>query len=192
MNADDGYAAEPPPEAYSRVTNPGRFRPLHAFALEMADRLAAGYDVARTEAFAPPPGVAPFEHARPPVTLTPSTPAAAPVAIAFTTFPGVIVRYGRWLAEPFPSCGCDACGETAGGEGARLEELLGDVVAGRFTEELTIPLLGEARLRWTLGGGGHRSAGMRRLPRARARTLRGAGPRRVRWQPWPPRMAPAV
>ena len=33
---------EPPDEAYSRVTNPGRFRPLHEAALRLIERLVAG------------------------------------------------------------------------------------------------------------------------------------------------------
>ena len=177
------------PEAYSRVTNPERFRPLHTLALALVDGLTADYDLARTGAFALLPGMQSFAHARAPVTLTPVAPDAAPVAIAFTTFPSLIVRYGRWLADPFPACGCDACGETAAGERERLEDLLRAVVTGHFREELTIPLLGEARLHWALGDvpthAGH--SGWRTLPRGEARALRSGGPRRVQWQPWPRR-----
>ena len=46
----------PPLEAYSRVTNPGRFQPLHALALELIERLEADYEVIRTNVFAPAPG----------------------------------------------------------------------------------------------------------------------------------------
>jgi hypothetical protein len=189
MSESDWHSEAPTPEAYSRVTNPERFRPLHTLALALVDRLTADYDVARTDAFALLPGMQSFEHARAPVTLTPLAPDAAPVAIAFTTFPSLIVRYGRWLADPFPACGCDACGETAAGEGERLEGLLRAVAAGHFREELTIPVFGEARLRWALGDiashAGH--SGWRTLPRGQARTLRSGGPRRVQWQPWPRR-----
>lgn len=54
--------------------------------------------MSRTETFEPRPGMTTFEHARPPVTLTPVNPAAAPVAVAFTAFPSVIARFGRWIA----------------------------------------------------------------------------------------------
>ncbi|HEX8272939.1 MAG TPA: DUF6226 family protein [Longimicrobiaceae bacterium] len=183
-------AKRPPPEAYSRVGDPERFRPLHRIALELLDRLEAEYEVSRTVAFEPGPGMTAFEHARPPVTLTPVTPAAAPIAVAFTPFPSVIARFGRWIAEPFPSCGCDACAETAEDEGARLEALVRDVVAGRFREELLVPRFGDGRLGWSFGGvdapSGHRS-GWRSLPRADALALRGRGPRAVQWRPWPVR-----
>ena len=76
-------------------------------------------------------------------------------------------------------------------EGERLERLIADVVAGHFREELTIPLLGEARIRWTLGvtpsyvtGGGH---AFRTLPRVQARAMQGRGPKRIQWQAWPAR-----
>lgn len=193
MNADGRHPDEPPPEAYSRVTDAERFRPLHRLALDLLEHLATEYDVSRTETFEPGPGMTHFEHARPPVTLTPADPAAGPIAIAiaiaFTPFPSLIARFGRWIVEPFPSCGCDACAETAEGEGARLEALVQEVVAGRFREELSIPWLGDARLGWSFGDvgvAGHRSGGTR-LPRAHAAALRGRGPRRVQWSPWPRR-----
>jgi hypothetical protein len=188
MDAHGRYC-ESPPEAYSRATHPERFRPLHRLALDLLEDLDTEYAVSRTEAFEPAPGTATFEHARPPVTLTPATPAAAPVAIAFTPFPGLIVRFGRWLVEPFPSCGCDACGKTANGEGARLEALVHAVVAGRFREELVIPWLGDGRLAWSFGdaGAAGRGSGWSRLPRAHAVALRGRGPRIVQWSPWPGR-----
>ncbi len=45
------------------------------------------------------------------VRLIPRTPAAAPLAIAFTDFPGLVVRLGRWWTEALPACGCDDCAE---------------------------------------------------------------------------------
>jgi hypothetical protein len=39
----------PPEEAYSRVTDAGRFAPLHDAATEMFDRLEAEYEVERVE-----------------------------------------------------------------------------------------------------------------------------------------------
>jgi hypothetical protein len=199
MSDRDRQRESPPLDAYSRVTDPERFRPLHARGLALVDRLAADYDVERTEAFALLPGMRPSEHALAPVTLTPLACEGAPIAIAFTTFPGLLVRYGNWLADSFPSCGCDACAETAAAEGTRLERLLADVVAGLFREELTIPWFGQAKLRWALGDMirvGHRAEGVGVLPRAKARALHHGGPWRVQWHPWSPRGpaggAPAV
>lgn len=190
MSESDWPPRAPPIEAYSRVTNPERFRPLHALALALLTRLSADYDVAMTDTFALLPGMQSFEHARAPMTLTPVASDAAPIAVAFTTFPSLIVRYGRWLADPFPVCGCDACGETAAGEGERLERLIADVIAGRFREELTIPLLGQARLCWALGDAAYEGGSgesFRTMPRAEGRAMRGRGPTRVQWRPWPAR-----
>jgi Family of unknown function (DUF6226) len=177
------------PEAYSRVTNPERFRPLHELALALVSRLRGSYELAEREAFDLVPGLMqPFEHARPPVTLTPAASDAAPIAIAFTPFPSLIVRCGRWFGTSLPICGCDACAATAAQEGARLEELLGDVVAGNFGEELTIPWIGDLRVKWWLGsaavGDGHHGEGMTTLPRKLARVLGASRSTRVQWRPW--------
>ncbi len=190
MNESQWHRAVPTPEAYSRVTNPERFLSLHAFALGLLDRLTLEYDVARTDAFTLMPNMTPFEQARTPVTLTPVAPDAAPVAIAFSTFPSLVVRYGKWSAMAFPNCGCDACAATALREGEQLEQLLGDVVAGRFREELQIPLFGRANVHWSFGDmtrAGHLSEGGQGLSRDQARILHTGGPRRMHWQPWPRR-----
>jgi len=190
MTMSESYSKResPPPQAYSRVTDPERFRPLHALGLALIDRLTAEYDVARTEEFVLLSDLQSFEHARPPVTLAPLVAEAAPVAIAFTRFPGLVVRYGLWQTDSFPSCGCDACAETATTEGERLEALLADVVRGHFREELVIPWFGRATLRWALGqlerGEGHHAEGGRFISRAEARALLRGRPQRVEWQPW--------
>lgn len=44
--------------------------------------------------------------------LTPKQDSVAPITIAFTDFPGLGVRVGRWLTDRFPPCGSDACDET--------------------------------------------------------------------------------
>lgn len=41
----------PTPEAHSRVTNAGRFAPLHDVATELLDRLETEFDVVREEGF---------------------------------------------------------------------------------------------------------------------------------------------
>lgn len=191
MDAEYPPLAEPPPDAYSRVTNPERFRPLHAHALGLLARLRAAYEVAESEVFELLPGtMSPFEHARSPVTLTPA-PGGAPLAVAFTDFPSLLVRAGRWYGTSFPICGCDACGGSAAEEVQRLDELVGHVVAGRFDEEVRIPLFGDARLSHAFGARaahqGSRAAGWGSIPRGLARTLVGSGPRRLEWQPWPRR-----
>jgi hypothetical protein len=192
VDARHGGRPEPPAEAYSRVTNPERFRVLHEHADGLLARLRADHDVAVSARFELLPVLMqPFEHARRPVTLTPVAADAAPLSVAFTTFPSLLVRYGRWHVAAFPSCGCDACDEDAAGEGERLDDLVGSVVAGRFEEELRIPWLGDARLYGRFGDDPSRGRssgdGWTTLPRGVARAIAGAGPRRVRWQAWPPR-----
>ena len=99
---------EAKPADYSRVTDPGRYAVLHDSAETLLDSLAAQYIVERRESMEPlDPAGEPVRVIR----LIPRTPAAAPLAVAFTDFPGVRLRLGRWYQESLPSCGCDACGE---------------------------------------------------------------------------------
>lgn len=185
--SDDSWRRPPPKlEEYSRVTNPERFEPLHAHALSVVDRLVAEYDVRRHESLALPPDTPVVEQVRAPIVLTPGTPDAAPLAILFTSFPGLFVHIGRWRMEPFPRCGCDACAETAQGEIERFDELCANVVAGRFSEEVRLPFIGQAKLCYSLGhsGGGH-AMGWLVIPRAHARELVAGGPKRIDWKPWP-------
>ncbi len=140
--ANDGEAGPPPDPAYSRVTNAERFRPLHTAMLEIIGHLENDYDVERTEGHGLDAELERgLDPARPQVRLNPRDPDAAPIAVAFSTFPGLNVRLGRWYCEPFPSCGCDACDESAEVEIERLNEMVDDVVAGRFYEAVRRPLI---------------------------------------------------
>ena len=124
----------PPEEAYSRVTNPERFMPLHDAALEMLTTLEQRFDVERIEGYGVDEELE-FRGVRgPTIVLRPNDPEAAPIAVAFTDFPGLNVRFGRWSTEPFPSCGCDACAEDAEGETERLTEMVDILTAGGFRE----------------------------------------------------------
>lgn len=185
----DECGARPPEEAYSRVTNAERFRPLHAHALAALARLEATHAVVAHATFAPLPGLlGPVPHARPPVTLVPSARDAAPLAVAFTAFPSLVVRAGRWCVASFPACGCDACDEAPDEEAARFDDLVAHVVAGHFTESLVVPRVGEARLAWTLGvgavAGSSCTTGGELLARDVARTLVGDGSGHVAWCAW--------
>ena len=94
------------PEDYSRVTDPGRFAVLHEVAEQLLDDLTAQFMVERRES-KEPIGSQLYRTVR----LVPRTPAAAPLAVSFTDFPSVILRFGRWYEESLPGCGCDACDE---------------------------------------------------------------------------------
>jgi len=131
----------PPEEAYGRLTNLERFRPLHPAILEIIGQLEEQFEVDRVEGYGLDKGLvrslggADFDLARPDIKLTPSSSDAAPIVVAFTTFPGLYVRFGRWYTEAFPSCGCDACDESADEEIERLNEIVDDVTAGGFREK---------------------------------------------------------
>jgi hypothetical protein len=134
----------PPPEAYSRVTNPERFRPLHTFMVELIGRLEAAFDIERLEGYGLDDEWERGDLVRPSIKLLPRDPRAAPILVSFTAFPGLRVRAGRWYSDAFPSCGCDACAETADGEAVRLSQMVDAVTGGKFREALWVPLVGDA------------------------------------------------
>ena len=97
-----GYAplpdkGDPPDEAYSRVTNPERFRPLHGAALGLIERLIAEYDVEVEEGYdLEVPGIKRDVPVRPSIRLSPNDPDCAPITVVFTDFPGVRIWFGKW------------------------------------------------------------------------------------------------
>src|SRR6202171_2510794 len=145
MNGDRLGAEGRPLEAYSRVTNPERFASLHVVAGELLDRLQLEFDVVRTEGHGLDPELEEgCKLARPSVTLVPRDVGAAPIVVAFSAFPGLRVRFGRWWTTAFPTCGCDACDETAESETERLKSLVDNLTAGRFREAIRLPANGAA------------------------------------------------
>jgi Family of unknown function (DUF6226) len=159
----------PPPEAYSRVTDAERFRPLVAAADDLVARLSADYDVAVTTVDEP--------YTLRAVRLVPGS--GAPLVVGVTDFPGVRLRLGHWTTRVLPDCGCDACDESAADAIAGLVEIVDDVVGGAFTEQLR---------RWRPGltvelG---RTSSWSMLGRVELRELvRIARPRRHSWPAWP-------
>lgn len=128
-------AAAPPEEAYGRVTNPERYRVLHTAARELLDRLATSHDVDREDGDADlDPALTGDIAVEAVVRLRPRSPGAAPLTVAFTSFPGLIVRFGEWTTEALPSCGCDACDEDPEDLVAMFTGLVEALVAGDFTE----------------------------------------------------------
>ena len=122
----------PPDEAYSRVTEPERFLPLVEWSLDMLSRLEAEYDVRREEGYDLDSPLERTPPTRPTIKLTPRRDASAPIAVAFHDLPGIRVRFGHYLIEPFPDCACDACDECAEGEFQNFKETEEAVVAGHF------------------------------------------------------------
>jgi hypothetical protein len=176
----------PPPEAYSRVTNPERFQPLHSYLVGLITRLEADYDVERLEGSGLGDELERVDLVRPCVKLLPRDPGAAPIAVAFTAFPGLVVRVGRWYRDTFPSCGCDACDETADGEIARLTQMVDDVTAGRFREAIWLPLVGDGWQEAEFWSPCGRSSSRTLVDHSDARQmLAGSDCLRLEWRPWP-------
>jgi hypothetical protein len=170
------------------VTNPERFAPLHDMAAEWLNRLETMFDVARVEGYGLDPELESVELARPSARLMPRNTGAAPIVVAFTAFPGVFVRVGRWYIDTFPGCGCDACGETLDYEAERLNEMIDDVTAGRFREAIQLRAIGSAWAMHEFWSSDGRSAGQSQLDRARAQQLLdGSDPLSHEWSPWPRR-----
>ncbi len=197
MRGDRWGIEGPPEEAYSRVTNPERFQPLHAAATELLDRLEREFAVERLEGPDADDELGSKSLARPAIRLTPHDPQAAPIVVAFTEFPGLHVRFGSWRTEPFPNCGCDACDETADEEIGKMTEMVEAIVAGGFREAMRVPpLLGSGRrvseFRFSDGHGGFSRSGSR-VPRSRALEMTGGKLNvTLEWKPWPRRISTAA
>ena len=175
----------PLPEAYSRVTDPERFRPLHAMIETLLGELDSSFDVERTDGYGLDDELEASALARPTVTLIPRDARAAPLVVAFTTFPGIRLRAGHWCTEIFPSCGCDACSETADGEALRLREMVDNVVAGRFREVISVPLIGDGWQEWELWSDRGRRRSRSRIKGKRARAMvASVGRPSIEWAAW--------
>jgi hypothetical protein len=189
MNGHRRGAASPPLEAYSRVTNPERFASLHDAAAELLHRLELEFDVERAEGHGLDPELEQgCKLARPSISLVPRDVGAAPIVVAFSAFPGLRVRFGRWWTNAFPTCGCDACDETAESEGERLKALVFNLAAGHFREAIRIPADGAASQNvesWSVRGHWSQHS---QLDRPYARQLiTGSNRSSYDWRPWPKR-----
>ncbi len=56
------------------------------------------------------------------------------MTVAYTNFPGLLVRFGRWHMDAFPRCGCDACDEDVDDLVIELAERVEALVQGGLTE----------------------------------------------------------
>jgi hypothetical protein len=126
----------PPPEAYGRVTNPERFRVLHRGAEELLSRLESDYEVDRAEGADVDTRLARGVAVERCVRLVPSTGYGASLTVAFSSFPGLFVRYGLYVTEALPHCGCDACDEDPDSIVSELTTQAELLANGRFTEEI--------------------------------------------------------
>ncbi len=163
----------PPPEAYSRYSDPLKYVPVAEALDPLVANLVATYD-----ATVEPLPVAP-EDDRVVRALRVVPRSGAPLVFEVTMLPSILARRGWWNATGVPHCGCDACDEDPA---ACIEELRGwvdEAVAGEFTEELT-----EDGLTVYTRDGWQRS-GMD--PEWFATLSAVAPPGTHRWPPWPRR-----
>src|SRR5688572_24739636 len=129
------FSPPPPPEAYSRVTNPERFAPITHNAAEFIVRVSRDFDVDVIEVPPQLPGQTQPQVTRT-VLLRPASSDSAEIEISFSAFPGVAVKAGVGTTSTFPACGCDACSETAEEEVRRFNWMLQNVIEGNFTERI--------------------------------------------------------
>lgn len=180
----------PPEDAYSRVTNPERFAPLHDTALKLIDELDAAFDIERFQDYGLDPELETVELARPTIKLVPNDDDAAPMVVVFTAFPGLRIRVGHWRIDNFPPCGCDACDETADSEAAGLSRVIDAVTAGRFYEAIYLPPIGDGLLETSLRSNQRGMSNQGRLDRSVALQMLAGSERSVyEWKPWPRRKA---
>lgn len=130
--------------------------------------------------------------ARPTVSLRPAG-GGAPIVVAFTTFPGLMVRAGHWYTLGFPGCGCDACDETAETEAQGLEQLVGTLVSGHFRESMRNVRGGDAWQeqetrapsdRAPMQGARDLPPGSRVSPEIAQARVAAAGGNEFDWKPW--------
>ena len=183
--------AGPPEDTYSRDAHPERFAPLHDVADALVAHLVATYDVEVLEGDEALVDLhLDAQPVRRAVRLVPAAADAAPLTLAWTGYPGVVVRAGVLFEGALPICGCDACDETAGSVAQQVEELVLGVVDGRLQETLDGRRTG--RRLTTPDGGWSSEAG--EAPRwATDEHLRAAARRLADlpdgWRPWPVRVA---
>ncbi|GGQ69776.1 DUF6226 family protein [Couchioplanes azureus] len=169
----DPYRCEP--------TGRARYQVLHDAAEVLLDELAGQYVVDRRET-KEPAGPGPYaEHVRT-VRLIPRHPAAAPLSIAFTDFPGVVLRLGRWFVETFPhgEQGDEDPSELIAGLRARMDAH----VEGGLWERVRRGLTGSVR-ETRLIGRGLRISRQAPVDNREARAARRDGfAAAVQWAPW--------
>ncbi|GIM95283.1 hypothetical protein Ato02nite_070760 [Paractinoplanes toevensis] len=167
-----------------RTTGTARFAMLHDTAEAMLESLAERYMVERRET---KELLGPTEALVRMVRLIPRTPAAGPLAVAFTDFPGLMVRLGRWWAEALPACGCDDCGEDPGKLTEVLRTQVEALVEGGLWERVRRGVGGswfETRL-IAAGFNARREGPLTAADAREARRSGFAAP--VQWAPWPRR-----
>ncbi|HEX5202057.1 DUF6226 family protein [Paractinoplanes rhizophilus] len=171
--------------AYPNATDTGRFAVLHDAAETLLDDLHERYMVERRES---KECLGAEEALVRMVRLIPRTPAAGPLAIAFTDFPGLMVRLGRWWVDILPACGCDACAEDPAELIGMLRGQVGALIEGGLWERVRRGI-GGSWFETRLTGVGLTARREGPLTSRDARDARRGGfAAPVLWAPWPRRL----
>jgi hypothetical protein len=166
------------------TTDAERFAVLHDAAEALLDELTERYMVERRET---KELLGPDEALVRMVRLIPRTPAAAPLAIAFTGLPGLRVRLGRWWTMTLPECACADCGEDPGRLVDELRIQARALIEGGLWERVRRGVSGswfETRL---IGDGVKAAREGLLSARAARNARRGGFAAAVQWAPWPRR-----
>ncbi len=126
----------PPADTYSIDSHPERFAPLHLVADALIEHLVQTYDVKASRDALHARDFLRHPDLERVTRLTPNHWAAAPLTFGFTTYPGLILHAGLVHDFTYPTCGCDACDETAVGQ-VELLDLAAPILRRR-------PVTGEA------------------------------------------------
>ena len=157
---------------------------LHDAADARLDELAERYTVERRET---KELLGPDEALVRMVRLIPRTPAAAPLAIAFTGLPGLRVRLGRWWTQTLPECGCADCAEDPARLVAELRAQTKALIEGGLWERVRRGV-GGSWFETRLIGEGFQATREGLLSARSARNARRGGfAAAVQWAPWPRR-----
>jgi hypothetical protein len=162
----------PPEDAFSRVTHPERYAPMHAVADALLAHLLEHYDCMAEDETA-------GEHELRAVRVR-SVPGTAPMRLAWTDFPGVRASLGSAAAAAAPVCGCDACDEPLRASAEQLRDDVLATVSGELREWFS-PVRRTEGASFGMHSGWGRSARSRDELRALAKRTP------ERWVPWPPR-----
>ena len=162
----------------------GRYAALHDEAESLLDELERGYLVERRETKETRAYDGPLVRT---AWLVPHTPAAAPLAVAFTDFPALVLRFGRWYQHALPACGCEACAGDPAALVADMRAQASALVEGGLWERVRRGLGGS----WAealLVGRDLRASQQAPLTAGDARRARRDGfAAAVQWAPWPRR-----
>ena len=121
--------------------------------------------------------------------LTPKQGSSAPIVAAFNDLPGIRVRFGHYLIEPFPDCACDACDECAEGEFQNFKETVEAVVAGHFREWFRLLPDGSGQVGREFFSDELQSRGWSRVEPGSVAVYGDGKDHVLEWLPWPRRTA---